>query len=146
MNSVINTIQSRVNLKLQNHKVKVRFLIAGSFNTFVGLCTYPLLYLLLNPYGLHYLYILAINYAITILVAFSTNKYFVFKTTGNYLKEFTKFISFHLVHFFLNLLILPIMVEIIGMNPVIAQPIFAIVVILSSYFWYKNITFNYNEK
>jgi putative flippase GtrA len=55
--------------------------------------------------------------------------------------EFVKFISFHLTYFFINLISLPVLVEFLGFNPVTGQVLFAIVVIISSYFWHSKITF-----
>ncbi len=145
MSKSLQFYQDSVISMFRKHIIKARFLVAGAFNTFVGLATYPLLYLLLTPDGIHYLTILAITHAISITVAFLTNKFFVFRTKGGYLKEFSKFFTFHFMHFLINLAILPIMVEYANMNPIYAQPIFAIIVIVSSYFWHKNITFSHKS-
>jgi putative flippase GtrA len=77
-------------------------------------------------------------------VAFSylTNKFLVFRTVGNYLRESAKFALFHLSYFLVNLLALPFLVEIVGMSPVWGQTLFAVAVIITSYFWHSNITFS----
>ncbi len=117
-------------------------MIAGALNTGVGLLMYPILYFALSGYGLGYLEILILSQVICISIAFLTNKYFVFRTRGNFLLEFIKFIWFHGIYLITNLIILPLMVERGGVNPVIAQTGFAFAVIVSSYFWHNKITFS----
>lgn len=102
---------------------------------------YPILYVLLKPYGIEYIRTLIYSQIICITFSFLSNKYFVFKTKGNIKKEYAKFFSFYGIYFMLNLLCLPAMVEVLNMNPVIAQSLFSIAVILSSYFWHNTITF-----
>jgi putative flippase GtrA len=131
----------RVNEFLTLHKIKVRFLFAGALNTAIGLGVFPLLYFTLASYRLHYIVILCLSQMICILFAYITNKFLVFKTKGNYVAEFLKFITFHLSYFLVNLAALPILVEVVNINPVIAQLFFATMVIVSSYFWHSRITF-----
>lgn len=135
------------NLKryLVQHEVKIRFLFAGIFNTLVGLATYPILYFALSSYELHYLKILALSQIVCVCIAFITNKFLVFRTRGNFMTEFIKFIVFHLTYFFINLISLPVLVEFFNFNPVTGQVLFAIVVIISSYFWHSKITFSPNN-
>ncbi|MBI3441813.1 MAG: GtrA family protein [Proteobacteria bacterium] len=124
------------------HQTKVRFLVAGAFNTVVGLAVYPALYFLAAPLKFHYLTILAISQVVCIAFAFLTNKFLVFRTSGNYLRESGKFVTFHLSYFLVNLAALPALVEFAGMNPVWAQTLFAVLVIVTSYFWHSRITFS----
>ena len=145
MNIAFNIRKATLKSFFEKHNTNVRFFLAGVLNTTIGLLTYPLLYISLESYDLHYLTILVITYIITITISFLSNKLFVFKTEGRYLIEFSKFFTFHFVHFLINLAILPIMVEYANMNPIYAQPIFAIIVIVSSYFWHKNITFSHKS-
>lgn len=126
---------------LSEHQKKIRFLIAGGINTAVGLAVYPILYVLLKPFGVGYIQALIFAQIICITFSFVSNKYFVFKTKGNTKKEYLKFFSFYGVYFLLNLFCLPLMVEVLNMNPMIAQTLFSIAIILSSYFWHNAITF-----
>lgn len=126
---------------LLQHETKIRFLFVGGFNTLFGLSAYPLLYWTLTPLGLHYMEVLLVSQAICVPVSFLTNKVWVFRTKGNYLREFVKFASFHMSNLLANLLILPLLVNLLGLNPVIAQTLFVIVVVISAYFWYSRVTF-----
>ena len=124
------------------HQTKIRFLIAGAFNTTIGLALFPALYFLAAPMKLHYLVILTISQVLCISFAFLTSKFLVFRTSGNYLRETGKFLTFHLTYFLVNLAALPALVEFLGMNPVLAQTLFAVLVIVTSYFWHSRITFS----
>lgn len=137
---MINLNSLRV-LELARQSKKIRFLIAGGVNTMVGLSVYPLLYLLLEPMGLSYLDVLIISQLICITFSFVSNKYFVFKTQGNLHAEYTKFFVFHAFYFLLNLICLPALVEVFEMNPIIAQTMFSVFIIVTSYFWHNLVTF-----
>lgn len=123
------------------HQTKVRFLLAGTFNTAIGLVIYPALYFLVAPLKLHYLTILLLGYMVTVTCSFLTHKFLVFRTSGNYLRESGKFLMLHLSYFLMNLAALPTLVEFAGMNPVWAQTLFAVLVVATSYFWHSHITF-----
>lgn len=125
---------------------KIRFLVAGGINTIVGLSVYPLLYILFDPMGLGYLGVLIISQLICINFSFVSNKYFVFKTQGNLHAEYIKFSVFHGFYFLLNLMCLPALVEVFEMNPIIAQALFSVFIIISSYFWHNSVTFKSNHK
>jgi len=123
------------------HQKKFHFLLAGIVNTAVGLATYPILYLVLHPNGLGYIEILIIAQVICITFSFASNKYFVFKSKGDFKGEYIKFFLFHGLYFLINLIALPVLVEWIKLNPMIAQTIFSILIIVTSYFWHNSVTF-----
>ena len=124
------------------HQTKGRFLLAGVFNTAVGLVIFPVLYFLAAPLNLHYQTILLLSYAVAGTCSFLTVKFFVFQTSGNYLQESKKFLEFHLFCFSVNLVALPTLVELAGIKPVWAQTLFAVLVVSTSYFWNSFITFS----
>jgi putative flippase GtrA len=121
--------------------MKVRFLLAGALNTAVGLAAYPVLFFLLAPLKLHYMVVLGITQVTCVAFSYLTNKFLVFRTVGNYLRESGKFALFHLSYFLVNLVALPVLVEVVGMSPVWGQTLFAVAVIITSYFWHSNVTF-----
>ncbi|NTF45747.1 MULTISPECIES: GtrA family protein [Rhizobium] len=129
-------------LKLaRQHETKIRFIAAGGLNTLFGLAAFPVLMWTLASMSMHYLIILTIAQILSISFSFITNKFLVFRTSGNYLAEFGKFITFHAAYFIANLVALPIMVELLGVPPIWGQFGFAAAVIVSSYFWHSRITF-----
>lgn len=124
-----------------DHEKKIRFLIAGGVNTLVGFLVYPLLYLALSPVGFGYIQILLAAQIPCITFSFATNKYFVFRTKGNLKKEYLKFTVFYAVILLINLIFLPILVEIFGVSPIISQTLFVALTIVTSFFWHNFITF-----
>jgi putative flippase GtrA len=123
------------------HETKIRFVISGGINTALGLAMFPALYLALASLRIHYIYILIVSNFICVAFAFLTNKFFVFRTSGNYFMEFGRFVLFHLSHFALTLVAVPLLVEFAGISPIVAQPFFAAAVVISSYFWHRHVTF-----
>jgi putative flippase GtrA len=126
---------------IRRHETKVRFLLAGALNTVVGLAAYPVLFFLLAGLKLHYMVVLGITQVTCVAFSYLTNKFLVFRTVGNYLRESGKFVLFHLSYFLVNLVALPVLVEVVGMSPVWGQTLFAVAVIITSYFWHSNVTF-----
>jgi len=128
------------------HKTKMHFILVGALNTAFGLAAYPILYMLLTPLRFHYLQVLAVSQVICITFAFVSNKYMVFRTVGNHVQEYLRFLTFHMIYFLINLAVLPLMVEVLSMSPIWAQSFFAVAVIVSSYFWHSRITFTAHKK
>lgn len=127
---------------LGKHQQKIRFLLVGGFNTVVGLSAFPILYFLLEPFHLHYMTILVIGQILCVLSAFITNKYLVFRTRGNHLRELLKFSTFYSAYFLVNLVMMPLLVEVAGLHPALTQVLISIGIIVSSFFWHSKITFN----
>jgi putative flippase GtrA len=69
----------------------VRYLIVGGWNTAFGYGTFVLFTFLFTKHSVHgYLYAAVLSNLLSITVAFFGYKFFVFKTRGNYLKEWTR--------------------------------------------------------
>ncbi|MGN7292448.1 GtrA family protein [Rhizobium sp. SAFR-030] len=126
---------------MRQHDTKLRFLAAGGLNTLFGLATFPVLMWTLTSLAKHYLLVLTIAQVLSVCFSFLTSKFLVFRTSGNYLAEFGKFITFHAVYFLANLAALPVIVELLGVPPIWGQFAFAVAVIVTSYFWHSRITF-----
>lgn len=130
---------------VNRHQTKIRFILTGALNTIVGMTVYPALYFCVTPLKQHYLMILSISQVLCVTFSFLTTKFMVFRTTANYLQEFGKFVTFHASYFLVNLAALPALVEFLGINPVWAQMLFTVLVIVSSYFWHSRITFSASQ-
>ena len=117
-----------------------RFGFYGIFNTIIGFISYPILYYFFNT-KFSYIEILYISFFISTHFAFLTSKYYVFRSYESIFKEYTKFMIFHLIILGINLIFLPIFVEVLLIHPSASQVIFSIILMLLSYFWHLNITF-----
>ncbi|WP_343519677.1 GtrA family protein [Sphingomonas sp.] len=125
----------------RNAERPLRFAAAGIANTIFGLGIYPLLLWAVPLFHTHYLLALGIAQAVSLCFAFTTYKLGVFRTRGNVMREFGAFAGFYLANYAANWVALPILVEVGGIPPVIAQLGFALVIIVTSWFWHSRVTF-----
>lgn len=125
---------------------KFRFLLVGGINTIWGILSFPLIYVLLESMKFHYLVILTLTYFVNTILSYSTQKKFVFQTHGNIAREFIKFSSLQVVFFFINLVILPIFVEIFFVDPRLAQTGFAVLLAAMSFLFHERVTFKSRNK
>ena len=119
----------------------LRFMLAGAATTAFGLAIYPLLLWGVPTLHTHYLIALGIAQAISLCFAFATYKIGVFRTRGNLAREFGAFSSFYLVNYAANWAALPLLVELGGIPPIMAQLGFTGMLILGSWFWHSRVTF-----
>ena len=119
----------------------LRFLAAGAANTAFGLAIYPLLLWSTPLLRTHYLLALGIAQAVSLCFAFATYKLGVFRTRGNLAREFGAFSSFYLFNYAANWAALPLLVELAGIPPVLAQLGFTALLIVGSWFWHNHVTF-----
>jgi putative flippase GtrA len=119
----------------------LRFMLAGAANTAFGLAIYPLLLWSVPAFHTHYLIALGVAQATSLCFAFATYKIGVFRTRGNLAREFGTFSGFYLFNYAANWAALPLLVELGGVPPIIAQLGFTALLILGSWFWHSRVTF-----
>jgi putative flippase GtrA len=119
----------------------LRFMLAGAANTAFGLAIYPLLLWSVPALHTHYLIALGVAQAISLCFAFATYKIGVFRTRGNLAREFGTFSGFYLFNYAANWAALPLLVELGGVPPILAQLGFTAVLIVGSWFWHSRVTF-----
>jgi len=124
---------------MQRNTEFIRFLIAGAWNTAFGYGVFILLFYM--PWKLHYIVVLILSNIITITNAYFCYKIFIFKTRGNYAREYLRFYGVYGITFGINLLLLPVFVEILKIHPVISQGMVLSVTIFASYFGHKHFSF-----
>lgn len=120
----------------------IRFVLVGVINTVLG---YGLFVLLELTIGSHFGYLvnLYLSYAVSIAVAFALHRRFTFRVrgTGNLLIDFVRFVGVYMVSLLANTILLPILVEIAGLTPLVAQAIIVVVMTISTYFGHKFFSF-----
>jgi putative flippase GtrA len=122
------------------HKQKVDYLLVGGWNTVFGYLTFLALYYLLS-HRIHYLFLLVISNILSITNAYIGYKIFVFKTKGNYFREYLRFYVVYGSALALNLVLLPLCVEIFRLSPPLAQGILTFINVGFSYFGHKYFSF-----
>ena len=134
----------------QTHALTVaRYLVVGAFNTLFGYGCFALFTFLLTPliaYGYVVASLLANLFAITF--AFFGYKWFVFKTKGNYLKEWIRCVGVYAGSVILSAAALPVVVGIIRRQfgydrsaPYIAGAIVLVFSVAFSFFGHRHISF-----
>ncbi len=127
----------------------LRFLLAGGWNTFFGYAVFALATYLLSgriPYA--YMVALVVSNIISITAAYVVYKFFVFRTKGNYLREYLRFYVVYGAAFGLNLVALPVLVGVLGsvigqedFIPYLAQGAFTCFYVVFSFVAHKNFSF-----
>ena len=127
-----------------------RYLLVGGFNTVFGYSLFAVLNYSLQGMG-QYSYMLAslLSNLVAISVAFLGYKWFVFRTRGNYLKEWARCVAVYSSGVLLTLAGLPILVPLLRRfvvqrpqaAPYLAAAIMAVVVVIASFLGHKHISF-----
>jgi putative flippase GtrA len=127
----------------------VRYLAVGAFNTVFGYGCFALFTMLLTPL-IAYGYVLAILFANLFAITFSFlgYKWFVFKTHGNYLKEWIRCVGVYTGNMVLSVTALPLLVPVVGRQtgnaktaPYLAGAIVLAFSIVLSFFGHRHISF-----
>ena len=125
------------------HRDKIWYLLVGAWNTLFGYLVFVALYFLLAE-KINYMFLVIISNILAITNAYIGYKIFVFKTRGNYLKEYLRFYVIYGGAIALNLVLLPILVEFFAVTPVIGQGFVMLVIVVGSYFGHKHFSFREN--
>lgn len=117
----------------------IKYIITGVWNTVFGILVYALLIKLLGEN--HYILLAVVSNIISITNAYICYKLFVFKTKGNILKEYLKCYVVYGLSMLLGLLLLYVLVDIAGLNPVIANVISVLLLTIVSFIGHRYYSF-----
>lgn len=120
----------------------VRYLLAGSANTALSYGVYAALnYVFAGRFPYSYLAAAILGNIITITIAYVNYKVFVFKTPENYLREYLRFYVVYGFSFALGLILLPIFVEVLGLNSYLAGALLLPITVMLSFIGHKHYSF-----
>ena len=121
---------------------RVRFLIVGAFNTFFGYGLFVAFELLVGKHTSYFISLYG-SFIIAATVAFLLHRHFTYRVTGtgNILIDFLRFQGVNFVALGVNTLVLPLLVEVAGINVLVAQALIVIITTLVSYFGHKFFSF-----
>lgn len=138
---------SLVNL-LSKHRVKVKFVLVGIWNTIFGYSVFCLLDTLFSHIFatryIAYMSAMVLGQIIAIINAYVSHKYITFKSRVRGRKmiiEFFRFSMTYAVAFCLNLILLPIFVEIFRITPKISVAILILICAAISYLGHSRFSF-----
>ncbi len=142
---MINSLYSQYQANQIEVKRIGRFLITGVWNTVFGLLAYTLLYTWLHK-EVHYLLIMIPANILAITNAYIGYKLFVFKTKGHILREYFRFYLVYGVSILMNFVIMFLMVDGLGVHPLISQFVGVAVTTACSYVGHRHFSFSPGKK
>lgn len=120
--------------------LKLRFLLAGAFNTAFGYGVFAVLYLAFG-HAVNYLLIGLLSHSIAACVAFLVHRRLVFQSREPWGRSFLRFNLSQLAALGFSLCALYSLVEFAGLNPLAAQPIVVVSTVLLSYVLHRHFSF-----
>lgn len=119
---------------------RVAFLIVGVINTVVGFAWFALFELSIGRvWG--YMATLLFAHVASVLCAFVLYRRFVFRVRGHLWMDLARFESIYLVSLGINALLLPLLVELAGLQPIVAQALIVFVTTIVSYVGHSRFSF-----
>lgn len=129
----------------KKYQEQISYLITGGWNTLFGYLSFAGLYFIFK-HRLHYIPLLVISYIISITNAYLCYKFFVFKTKGNFWLEYLRFYVVYGASFLINMVLLPLFIEVLKTNLLVAQAIITIFTVIISYAGHKYFSFRKSRK
>lgn len=121
----------------------INYLIFGILTTFISIVSYYLLGLVLNlENNIIFIFTNIISWLIAVTFAYITNKKYVFKSNGNFLLEFIKFILSRIITLLIEVLGMYLLVKILNLNNMISKIFMQGLVIVLNYIFSKMMVFN----
>ncbi len=119
---------------------RIAFVIVGVINTVVGFAWFALFDLSVGRlWG--YMATLLFAHVASVLCAFILYRRFVFRVRGHVWVDLARFESVYLVALGINALLLPLLVELAGLQPIVAQAVIVFVTTLVSYIGHSRFSF-----
>ena len=118
---------------------KIRFLFIGAVNAGISYIIFVIALFLIGQE--HYQLCVALQWALSSVFSYFNQKFFVFCTKGNYLKEYLKCCSTWAVSYFINAIVLEILIKYVIQNAYIAQFISIFLVSIITYVLFKYFAF-----
>jgi putative flippase GtrA len=134
MNSILNNIYHK-------YGKKIDYIIAGIWNTIFSYLIFIALYYCNKTYKLHIIIILICSQIISLTQAYVIYKFFVFKTKGDFVREYFRFYLVYGFSFIINIILIYIFVNILLLNPILSQGVIALIVVIISYLGHTNFSF-----
>ena len=117
----------------------IRFFIIGCTNAAISYIVFVLAVLLIGKE--QYQICIAVQWIVSSIPSYLNQKFFVFCTKGNYVKEYLKCCSTWVVSYFLNAIILEILVRYLITNVYVAQLLSIFIVSVVTYVLFKVFAF-----
>ena len=118
---------------------KIRFVLVGGFNAGVSYIIYSAFCLILGDSA--YQIALALAWAISSIISYTTQKFLVFEAKGDWIKEYIKCCTTWFFSYLINAGLLEFTVKILHLNVFVAQIIATIAAAIFTYIFFKKFAF-----
>lgn len=132
-------IERQAVLGILNHQV-LRFAMVGVVNSVFGFCVFAALQLTMGQH-VHYLVILLISHVVSVLEAYVLQRWLVFRVSGRWWRDLARFWSVYLVALAINLVALPLLVEIAHLSVLPAQTIIMLAMAIGTFVAHRSFSF-----
>jgi putative flippase GtrA len=119
---------------------RAAFVVIGGVNTLIGYITFVGFELTVGPHA-GYLVVLLLAHVTSVLCAFVLYRRLVFRVRGNVLRDLARFESVYLTALGVNIVLLPLFVEIGGLPVIAAQSVIVVLGAAISFFGHKHFSF-----
>ena len=126
-------------LRMANRK-EVRYVLVGGWNTLFGWAVFVALQLTVGA-TIGYMAVLVIAQVVSIINAYLCYRWLVFRVQGSWWLDFFRFSTVYWIVFALNIVALPLMVSVLGMNVIVSQTVFVVVTVIASYIAHNRFSF-----
>lgn len=148
MKNKIKKIHGHVVSQANKHQIKIRFLAVGVWNTVFGYLAFffleSVLSLFLGRGARSYMPAIVMSNFLAMLMAYSLHRRITFKSTTKgimLLREFSRFVFGNSLTVAISIVLLPIFVEAMSLDPKSAGFLVTIICTVISYFAHSRITF-----
>lgn len=131
-----------------NHQTKVRFVLVGVWNTIFGYLVFVGLDYLFNlyfsPRYVAYMSAAVLSNVIAVTNAYFFHKHLTFKSNTKGMAAFHEYLRFYITYaftFVISLILLPIFVELLKLDPKIAAAIITLLLTVVSYISHNKFSF-----
>ena len=118
---------------------KIRFMIIGFINAVNSYIIFAIALFLIGKE--HYQLCVTLQWAISSVFSYLTQKFFVFCTKGNYIREYLKCCTTWLVSYLLNVVVLELLIRYVLPNAYISQLLSIMIVSIATYILFKYFAF-----
>ena len=118
----------------------IRFVLVGVVNSAFSFAVFASRQLTLGTY-VHYLAVLVISHIAGVLEAYVLQRWLVFRVSGHWWRDLARFWSVYLVALGVNLVALPLLVELVGVPVLPAQAIVMLGTALGTFLVHRSFTF-----
>ena len=145
---MINQFQRWIIELLGVHRVKIKFILIGVWNTVFAYAAFVGLDFLFTPFFdkryAAYMLALVLSSILSIINSYIFHKFITFRSPIRgiaIIPEFLRFFSMYLFNFFLSIVLLPVFVEMFHLNPKIAGAITIPITTIISYLGHSRFSF-----